>query len=140
MYEITELRLGENRKTRLWLSAKALGDFKDFRTKGVIEGRFLSKLRWCCNVGFDMCERGSKPIVTCEWDGVYRIGFQFSLVRIIGFYEDRTKKDFIAIHVRLKHGQKLTARDRECINEVGNVRKNRLWRKAADERYPRLAQ
>jgi len=74
-----------------------------------------------------------------EWGGVYRIGFVDSLFRIVGFYEDASKRDFIAIDAYLKRGQKLDASQRNRIDHVVNVREQKPWKKVPDERYPRIA-
>jgi len=122
MVEVTEAIGGA---TELWLSDKVWRELK--RLDSTVKGRFLKQLKRCCDGGFVNYEG---MLVVCEWSEVYRIGFGWSLFRIIGFYEDGTNKTrFIGMDAYLKHGQKLSAADRDRINATAAIKKNRAWRK-----------
>jgi hypothetical protein len=127
---VTEVPFGVRCNTRLWFSKrvwKVMGRYRD--------GRIHTKLKHCCQAGLWLFEGVIPPIVRHEGDGVYRIGFTFSLFRIIGFYESR--QDFICIDAFEKGKTKLNASERERIARVADVRKNGNWRK--DNEYPKLA-
>ena len=71
---------------------------------------------------------------------MYRIGTVDSLFRIIGFYENDDKTDFIALDAFSKSGQKLSPAERRRVDEVAWVKKDGDWKKAPTLRYPRLAE
>jgi hypothetical protein len=123
--------------TPLWFSLKVIDEAKKFRVKGDPDGRFWKKLKWASNVGFPLCQRGD--ILKAEWNGVFRFGIKTSLFRIVGFYAEDGTQDFIAIDAFLKSGQKLGARERQCIDFVVEVKKYGRWRKnPSPEWTPRL--
>ncbi len=141
MHEVTEFPFGVPCKTRLWLSEKASREIHRFMRKGDPDGRVLKHLKRCAQQGFWLSEQGTRPSVKHEWSGVYRIGFDYSLFRLIGFYVDGTNKsEFVAIDAMMKHGQSLNAAEKQRINAVVKVKKSGGWRKASDGRFPRLAE
>ena len=75
-------------------------------------------------------------MVKHEWKQVYRVGFVDSLFRIIGFYQDQSKHDFIAIDSFLKKGQQLTAGQRKLIDQVAIIKSDALWRKVEEDEEP----
>jgi hypothetical protein len=145
MYEVRDIGFKGPCKTRIWISDGAKKDVDRFCEKSNPPGRFIRHLRRCAENGFGAYEGGSRPIVKPEWSGVYRIGFTWSLFRLIGFYEDpSTKADFIVIDALLKKGQSLNAADRRRIDAVARVKKDGDWIKVKNGkdhsgRYPRLA-
>lgn len=117
-------------RTRIWFSDRALDDFLAFRRKGDPDGRFLKSLKRGSENGFASLENSVPPKLKLEWDGVSRIGFDFSKFRLIGFYEDpNTKSDYIVIATLMKRGQKLDSADRALIRRVGAIRFEGSWRK-----------
>ena len=139
MYEVAEV-FGGACRTRLWLSQGAQKEIVRFRKKGDPNGAFWKRLKRFAETGFSLYERGNDPPIRSEWGGVYRIGTVDSLFRIIGFYADDSKADFIAIDAFLKKGQRLNQAEKERVNEVVRVKKDGDWKKAPSLRYPRLAQ
>ncbi len=116
-------------KTRLWLSDAAMGIVKSwFRKHRRDVEELLQKLEHCANAGFGLYEGEGRPIRR-EWGGVYRIGHRASLFRLIGFYEDDTKTDFIVIDGFKKRGQQLSQAERARIDEVARVKAQGLWRR-----------
>lgn len=116
--------------TRVWLSEQASAELEKFCKKGDPDGRFLRSLARASQSGFAMLENTRPPKLKPEWDGVSRIGFDFSLFRLIGFYEDpSTKSDYIIIEAFLKRGQKLGQTERDAIDRVAQVRRDQLWLK-----------
>ena len=93
--------------------------------------------------GFLLYEGKEKPI-RHEWDGVYRIGHPVDLFRILGFYEDDTKTNFIVIDAWMKGGQRLSASEQARIDAIATVKKNGLWRRKTNGKenddYPKLAE
>jgi hypothetical protein len=137
MYEVTEVPL--RGITQLWFSARVWKAVEKFGDPG--RGRFWMQLQRCCQNGFAAYERIGGPVVKHEWDGVYRVGFNWSLFRIIGFYADGSNKsEFICIDALEKSGQKLKAPERQRIDEVVKVRRNHLWVKRPNDKFPRIAQ
>lgn len=130
MHYVREIPFGVLCKTRIWFSDAVSRVVDQFRRKGDPDGRFWRHLRRCAQNGLWLYERGRPSPVIYEWDQVYRIGFDHSLFRIIGFYEDGSNKtSFIAIDAFLKRGQDLSQAEQERIDEVVRVKQNNLWRK-----------
>src|SRR5438045_2979157 len=116
MHQVTLINFGAPCKTRVWFSTAVTEEVGKFRKKGDPNGRFWKHLQRCAINGFEIYERGALPIVKLEWRGVYRVGFQHSLFRLIGFYEDGSSKaSFIVIDAFLKRGQNLNASERARI-------------------------
>lgn len=129
---MTEVPFGVPCKTRLWFSKRAWKEAGRHR-----DGRIQSKLKHCCQNGLWLFEDIQPPIVKHEWDGIYRIGFVFSLFRLVGFYEDRLlKRDFICIDAFQKSGKKSSAPERERINRAAAIKRTGSWRK---DEFPKLA-
>jgi hypothetical protein len=140
MEEVTEVPFGVPCKTRIWFSRRVQEEVARFRKKGDPNGAFWKRLKRHAENGLWTAEHGSPPPVQAEWDGVYRLGYVDTLFRIIGFYEDASKSDFIAIDAYLKKGRKLNDPQRERINYVAAVKKERRWKKVNHVQYPRLAE
>ena len=139
MHQVKEVDFECECQTRLWFSEAVQESVSEHRRKGDPNGAFWKKIKRYSQNGFGNYE-GSKQPVKPEWDGVFRVGTVDSLFRIYGFYEDGTnKKEFIAIDAFLKGGQKPNAAERQRIDRVVEVKKNRQWVKVKDERYPRIA-
>ena len=129
MHKVSEIRLGEGCTTCLWFSEAVLETVAEFRKKGDPNGAFWKKLQRVAKAGFRLYQRGDSPVVVYEWDQVFRFGVKGSLFRIIGFFEDNTDRNFIAIDAWLKRGQKLNTAERARIDEVARVRSQRDWKK-----------
>ena|ERR1700722_10446907 len=129
---VTEVPIGVPCRTRLWFSERVAKELESLR-----EGRFEIKLKRCCQSGLSAYEGVVPPVIKHYRDGVCRIGFVFSLFRIIGFYVDgSSKQEFICIDAFKKRGQKLSASERRRIDVVVDIKINKRWRK---NEYPRLA-
>ncbi len=127
VHEVERLFEGAEYRTSVWISKAALKRFSKFSdTKDNPKRVLLKKLKHYAVSGFENFEGG--PIQQ-EGDGVYRIGRRGSLYRLIGFYEDSMRSSFIIMDAFLKSGQKLSAQERDRINEVARIKKNRLWKK-----------
>ena len=116
-------------KTRLWASdavRDAIADFSEKRER--TPGYFVGKLRYYAETGFELWIGDEKPIRR-EWGGVYRIGQRNSLFRVIGIFENNTRKDFIALDAYLKRGHKLGSRDKKRIDAVTKIRADSTWRR-----------
>lgn len=140
MHEVAEVAFGGPRRTRLWLSEAVEKAIVRFRRDGDPNGAFWKKIKRYAQTGFALYEHGERPPIRAEWDGVYRIGTVDSLFRIIGFYENDDRNDFIAIDAFLKSGQQLNRAERRRIDEVARVKKDGDWAKISTLRYPRLAE
>jgi hypothetical protein len=126
--------------TGIWMSEEAQKQVAKFRRKGDPNGAFWNKFASCAEGGLPNYEFGDPPVMRSEWGGVYRFGIRSSLFRLIGFYEDDTKKDFLIFESFLKGGQKLSGPERAVIDKVARIKKDRLWKKVTDAKgYPRLA-
>ncbi len=140
MCEVEELFAGASHRTRIWMSKacrKAVNDYCRKREKH--RGMLLHKLKRQAEAGFGLFEGPQSPI-RHEWDGVYRVGYPIDLFRILGFYEDGSRRNFIAIDAYTKHGQKLSATDRHRIDAVAKIKRDGQWRKRGhDGDYPRIA-
>jgi hypothetical protein len=137
MHEVEDLFEGMPCKTRLWVSPEALQGISDYLAKRPDEqGPLMKKLRYWTQAGFVHQEGVGEPIKH-EWDGAYRIGW--GLFRIVGFYEDETKANFIAVDAFLKKKQKLSGPERARIDEVARVKRDGDWKRKQPDGYPRLA-
>jgi len=137
MVEVAEMKFGVPCNTRVWFSSRAASELGRMRKKGDPNGAFWKKFRQCAMDGFGLYE--SVGIVKHEWSQVYRFGIKSSLFRLIGFYADNGKGEFIVMDAFDKLGQSLTAPQRARIEEVARVKREADWKKENDE-YPRLSQ
>lgn len=81
--------------------------------------------------GFSSAERIG--VVVHEGHNVYRVGFVGSLFRLIGFYEDNSKHDFIVMDAFLKKKQNLNAAERDRIAKVARIKANTSWEKVEND-------
>jgi len=89
----------------------------------------LGKLRTFAENGFALFQGEGRP-VRPEWREVFRIEYRrSSLFRLIGFYADEGRREFVVIDAFLKTGQALTPAQRKRIDAVADVKRDRLWRK-----------
>ncbi len=125
---VDPLFVGAEFRTCVWISERA----SNLLTKYVRKRSglpFLRKLKYYAERGFESLEHGDGPI-RYEANGVYRIGHSSSLFRLIGFYGDVKKEEFVIIDAFTKGGQKLSAPQRRRIAEVARIRQRTLrWRK-----------
>jgi hypothetical protein len=126
--------------TRLWLSQRAAEGLAEFRKKGDPNGAFWKKVQRMARVGFRYYEGSRGMPIRPEGGGVYRIGIHGSLFRIVGFFKDESRSDFIGVDVFLKSGQDLSRSERDRIDAVAKVKQNGSWKEVENGRYPRLAQ
>lgn len=136
MHGVSEVNFGVACQTRVWMSEKANKGYRKFQKRNDPNGAVEACLKRCAVMGFRRAEYGD--FVKHEWDGVYRFGRPDSLFRLIGFYEDDTKENFIVIDAFEKGKQRLNARERGLIDNVAAVKRNRDWEKVLDEPFPRL--
>ena len=135
MYEVDDLFEGMECRTRVWVSQKAAAAILEHdrrrgkRRKADPRGEFLQALERYAANGFAHYEGAQGRPIRHEGDGVYRIGMKRSLFRIIGFYEDESRADFIAIDTFTKKGQSLSGSQRKRIREAARVKRDRLWKR-----------
>ena len=130
----TRLTLGFLVSPVLWFTQKVIDAVKVAASKrqdpkGIVMKKTLKRYaqKWLA-YGTTRKEKGLQ--VKAEWDDVYRIGPTRSLFRIIGFYEDDSYADFIAIDAFVKHKQKLSRAESDRITEVGRDESClSLWKK-----------
>lgn len=124
---VFELRLVDKPATEVWLTETALEDLSRFARSN--DGRrFIKKLSWWSEKGFESFTGKENVPIRYEGDGVYRIGIRASLFRMIGFFDDRS---FIVIDSFTKSGQGLSSAERTRIAQVAKIKALRLWRKGA---------
>ena len=95
-------------------------------------GALLKKVEKWAEVGFWNYEGKKHQPIGPEWGGVFRIGLHGGLFRLLGFYEDVRKTEFIIADAFWKKRQKLTKAEKDRIDEVARVKKEGLWRKVND--------
>lgn len=136
MIDVNEVFPGRPQKTRLYASAAVIKGIEQYQKRRERHrGQLVKKLYYWAQNGFELFE-GDKSPIRHEWNGVYRIGQQIDLFRIIGFYEDGQKKSFIAIDAFMKTDQRLTESERHRIDAVAKVRKDGNWRKGEPDGEP----
>lgn len=130
MVLVDPLHVGEF-ATEVWTSEK-LQDFvkRYFRKHREEIMRLLGKIEDYARAGFENFE-GSQLAIRHEFDGVYRIGRDASLFRMIGFYENDRRSCFLLMDGFLKRGQKLSASDRNRIRAVARIKRLGLCIKRA---------
>jgi len=114
--------------TRFWVSKQVVKAIA--KRDGKERAKLLKRLLRYAENGFWNYQGDDLPI-RHEWAGVFRIGHDDDLFRIIGFYEDQNQVDFIAIDAFLKKGQDLTPAQRKRIDEVVRVKDEHDWQKEA---------
>ena len=118
--------------TEVWVSDTVRERIGEYTAAERKQGAFLKKLELCATAGFAKYEGDTKCPIRYEWDGVYRIGLHADLFRVYGFYEDPSKRSFIAVDALIKKGQKLTRHEKDRINEVARVKETEDWSKRED--------
>jgi hypothetical protein len=129
-------------KTRLWWSQAVMEEVLEYvRRKGKIGRTLLDKLQYWAQAGFGHFERSHNCPIKHEEGEAFRIS-DGGLFRIAGFYENETKKDFIAISAFRKRGQKNSSVDRRHYENASNVKEKSLWRRkgTSNEQYPRIVE
>src|ERR671921_175957 len=115
MHEVEELLPGVACKTCIWISAAATAGIGEYLAKRPSEaGPLMEKLEYWGQAGFMNFEGVGEPIKH-EWGDVYRIAWS-GLFRILGFYEDVTKRNFIVVDAFLKKKEKLSGPERARID------------------------
>ena len=123
IHRVDPLFVGEEYRTEVWISKQAAKKLEKFVRKSETGQRFIRKLATYAEEGFTNWEGGP---LCLEWDDVWRIGHSATLFRLIGFYE-RRPDCWIAIDAITKKGQKLSSADRERINAVARVKRQKAW-------------
>lgn len=128
MNEVTvdKLFVGPKYKTEVWVSkmvAQAFSDLLQAKSKSAL---IVRKMEHYAIAGFINYEGRRLPI-RHEGNGVYRIGLEKDLFRVIGFYTSVNKKVFIAMETIQKHGKKLRGNESDVIYSVACMKKNGLW-------------
>ena len=131
MVKVYQLFSQEEFNTRLWLSKKALTEVEVFFGKhdDPKPQKFWKKIVHFAKNGLWLAEKTSPPILKHEWDEVYRFGIFGSLFRLIGFYADTSRHDFIVIDAFEKRGQKLIKEEHKRINTVVDIKTEGRWEK-----------
>ena len=134
MVVVEPLFAGDDFRTSVWISPSVKKGFAELAKRDrTTAGRFLKKLEYYARKGFGSSEGGKGAPIRHEWEGVYRVRLHESLFRIIGFYEGRDKRLFIAMECFKKRGDDLSPSDRDRINAVVNVKLCGDWRKRGKE-------
>lgn len=124
MIEVNALFVGDEFRTEVWVADMAKRELEESAP-----GEFLQKLEYFAKAGFRNFEARKGNPIKHESGGVYRVGLHSSLFRLIGFYEDDRKTCFIALDAFTKRKQKLSAPERDRINEIAKIRADGSWRK-----------
>jgi len=129
LIEVIEQFPGEDCATRVWVTHPVADAIDDYvRSRGRIGRQFLDRLRRYADNGFSFYE-GAKHPIRSEWDGVYRIGHPIDLFRLIGFYVDGSKTEFVVVDAYTKKGQKLTGPERARIDRAAKIKRLVTWRR-----------
>jgi hypothetical protein len=125
------LFVGTQFVTALWVSEEVLDDVLEYRNqpskKQMPAAMVVNKLDLYCKAGFHRYE-GKRGEPICPESGeTHRIGHPKSLYRIYGFFEDATKRSFIAISPNMKRGTKMSRPDREMVEYVAQIKAEKSW-------------
>ncbi len=118
MHIVDELFPGKPLRTRVWVTKKARKE---------IENCKYPKRECMLNLIEDMAQNGfgnfigDHDSIRRKDNGVYAIQRDGDLFRVIGFFENNTHTNFIAIDCFMKTGQKLGKKQRDCIAKVKKV-------------------
>jgi hypothetical protein len=113
-------------RTRFWVTQAVTDGIADLdKSRRQI---LLKRLERYAKNGFWNYESREGPVKP-EWRSAYRIGHADDLFRIIGFYEDDGKANFIAIDCFLKRGQDLSRAQRNRIDAVADVKASGDWKR-----------
>lgn len=122
------MAIGTKYRTQVWISKQAA----DGMEKELVPQDFenaVRKVLMFAQGGFFNYERPGGPI-RHEGNQVYRIAYKSdTLFRLVGFYGDDTRREFVIIDAFTKHGKKLRGPERERIAAVGRIRETRTWQK-----------
>lgn len=132
MHRVSELKLGGACATRVWLSEKAQAEIRAYRKKHDPHGAFLKRMQRYAQTGFGTFEGDRGCPIRHEGNGVYRVAPTGDLFRIIGFYENNARRDYIGIDAFLKTGRELTAAQRDRIRAVAKVYRDHDWERVDD--------
>ena len=115
-------------QTRVWITKPALQEFKKYQNREQPQKKFLKKLKRYAERGFVNFEGSEGSPIRHEWDGVYRIS-DGSLFRLLGFYENENRTDFIVIEAFLKNKTKLNSSHKDKINAIARIKRDKSWTK-----------
>lgn len=114
-------------ETHVWLSEYAAEQIEaEF---GNDAKKFMKKLKTFAQGGFWNFEGEEWKPIRHEYEGAYRVRHKSSsLFRLIGFYEDETKRTFVALDGFLKHrGDQYTAKQWSLIQDVARIKAEPGW-------------
>lgn len=126
---VDPLFVGPDFLTDVWVTEQAMKQLGKFKKSGTPYKQYLLKLKHYATNGFWNFEGNEGEPIRAEGSSVYRVAHVSSLFRLIGFYEDDTRTVFISIDAFKKGGRKLTSAQRDRINTVARVKKERRWKK-----------
>ena len=127
IHVVDELFAGEGCATTVWVSETVQQELK--RLPSDLRVRFLKKLRHYAKSGFSHFTGGKGCPIRYEWDGVFRVAYAPSLLRMVGFFDGRGNAVFVAIDMFKERGRKLSAAERERIDAVATVAARDNWKK-----------
>jgi hypothetical protein len=120
-------------RTEVWVSADVLDALQQLRRSGKEYQRFMQKLRQIAADGFEN-HQGPGKNVRAEGGGVFRVGFDFSMLRLLGFFEDgHHRAVFISVAAFKKTKQKLGQRERQDLELVARVHADTDYRKVEEQ-------
>lgn len=128
MHVVDGLFSGPGFRTEVLISERAAKELAKQLKRDHLLKRFLKALEHYARAGFARFE-GEKNPIRYEGEGVWRVAYEPSLFRLIGFYEDEGKTTFVAIDAFKKRGQRLSGAHRARIKEVARVRREGGWRR-----------
>lgn len=113
--------------TQVWATSAVTKKLLQFHRKSNEGKRLMKKLADMAGSGFDLFTGSSLPIRP-EGNGVYRIGIDDSLFRLIGFKDPVRPNRFVVTGAGMKRGQQLNAEDRAQITTAAKILRDRGWR------------
>lgn len=128
IYHVDRLFVGTEFKTQVWAThevMQALNDFRRVNKDGIL---FNKKLHYMATKGFRSFLGGA---IRPEGDGVFRIGHDRTLFRVIGFFDDTAPntESFFMVDSFLKPGQKLSLSQRAKIDQAALAKRKNYVRK-----------
>lgn len=115
-------------RTAVWISAAAAKEFGEYQRTEQPRSRFIKKLDHFAKTGFGTYEGERKPIHSVG-NGVLRVGGDWTLFRLLGFYSRDDKSEFVVMAAVTKRGQRYDAAERATIEEIARVRDGRNWQR-----------
>lgn len=124
---VSPLFTGEDYKTQVWISKRAM---KAFWSHGGV-GRFDQKLERYAEKTFENWIGAGRPIQRRE-SGVFRIGHKTTTFRLFGFFGESADEFIIVEDWFGKPGGNNPRGEREALKRAVAIKENDLWRKDND--------